>query len=151
VWDGVVHVFDLTGHPAATGVYAWCSPIEGTTDKRLRPAARSHPARGLRRIAIISPCAVDTVIAVKGIFIAPTVFFGEASSAWLEVCWREAASVSSRRRGLLLRASHRTGHAGLASGSLDRFVSCPDACTWVLSSSQRVASETSRPLNQAGG
>jgi hypothetical protein len=27
---------------------------------------------------------------------------------------------SSRRRGLLLRASHRTGHAGLASGSLDR-------------------------------
>jgi len=29
---------------------------------------------------------------------------------------------SSRRRGLLLRASHRTGHAGLASGSLDRFV-----------------------------
>jgi hypothetical protein len=35
---------------------------------------------------------------------------------------RPASPVSSRRRGLLLRASHRTGHAGLASGSLDRFV-----------------------------
>ena len=32
----------------------------------------------------------------------------------------ETVSLSSRRRGLLLRASHRTGHAGLASGSLDR-------------------------------
>ena len=28
-------------------------------------------------------------------------------------------SLSSRREGLLLRASHRTGHAGHASGSLD--------------------------------
>jgi hypothetical protein len=27
VWDGVVHVFDLTGHPAATRIYAWSSPI----------------------------------------------------------------------------------------------------------------------------
>ena len=28
---------------------------------------------------------------------------------------------------------------------------CPDACTWVLSSSHRVASDTSFPENQAGG
>ena len=30
VWQGVVHVFDLTGHPAASTAYAWSSPIEGT-------------------------------------------------------------------------------------------------------------------------
>ena len=32
---------------------------------------------------------------------------------------------SSRHEGLLLRASHRTGHAGLASGSLDRYLRAP--------------------------
>lgn len=30
VWEGVVHVFDLDGHPSATVAYAWSSPIEGT-------------------------------------------------------------------------------------------------------------------------
>jgi hypothetical protein len=34
VWDGVVHVFDLTGHPTATRAYAWSSPIEGSTKRR---------------------------------------------------------------------------------------------------------------------
>jgi hypothetical protein len=28
VWDGVVHVFDLAGHPTAARAYAWSSPIE---------------------------------------------------------------------------------------------------------------------------
>jgi len=32
---------------------------------------------------------------------------------------------SSRRGGLLPRASHRTGRAGLASGSLDRSIRAP--------------------------
>jgi hypothetical protein len=27
-WDGVVHVFKLTGHPKATRAYAWSAPIE---------------------------------------------------------------------------------------------------------------------------
>src|SRR5438270_13130845 len=31
VWEGVVHVFDLAGHPIATRAYAWSSPIEGST------------------------------------------------------------------------------------------------------------------------
>jgi hypothetical protein len=26
VWEGVVHVFNLTGHPTATRAYAWSSP-----------------------------------------------------------------------------------------------------------------------------
>ena len=33
VWDGVVHVFDLEGHPKATRAYVWSSPIE-ESDKR---------------------------------------------------------------------------------------------------------------------
>jgi hypothetical protein len=34
VWDGVVHVFNLNGHPRATKAYAWSSPIEGTERRR---------------------------------------------------------------------------------------------------------------------
>jgi hypothetical protein len=34
VWEGVVHVFDLTDHPTATRAYAWSSPIEGSTKRR---------------------------------------------------------------------------------------------------------------------
>lgn len=34
VWQGVVHVFDLEGHPKATRAYAWSSPIEGGTKRR---------------------------------------------------------------------------------------------------------------------
>jgi hypothetical protein len=34
VWEGVVHVFDLAGHPKAARAYAWSSPIEGTTRRR---------------------------------------------------------------------------------------------------------------------
>jgi hypothetical protein len=34
VWESVVHVFDLEGHPKATQAYAWSSPIEGSTKRR---------------------------------------------------------------------------------------------------------------------
>jgi hypothetical protein len=34
VWEGVVHVFDLAGHPTATRAYAWSSPIKGSTKRR---------------------------------------------------------------------------------------------------------------------
>ena len=34
VWEGVVHVFDLEGHPNATRAYAWSSPIEGSERRR---------------------------------------------------------------------------------------------------------------------
>ena len=34
VWEGMVHVFDLVGHPTATRAYAWSSPIEGSTKRR---------------------------------------------------------------------------------------------------------------------
>ena len=34
VWEGVVHVFDLEGHPKATRAYAWSSPVEGSARRR---------------------------------------------------------------------------------------------------------------------
>lgn len=34
VWEGIVHVFDLEGHPQATRAYAWSSPIEGSDKRR---------------------------------------------------------------------------------------------------------------------
>jgi hypothetical protein len=35
VWDGMVHVFYLEGHPEATRAYAWSSPIEGSEKRRI--------------------------------------------------------------------------------------------------------------------
>src|SRR5437667_11967615 len=43
VWEGVVHVFDLAGHPTASRAYAWSSPIEGSTKRRF--FAVLHTAR----------------------------------------------------------------------------------------------------------
>jgi hypothetical protein len=34
VWEGVVHVFNLNGHPRATRAYAWSSPVEGSDKRR---------------------------------------------------------------------------------------------------------------------
>jgi hypothetical protein len=41
VWEGVVHVFDLTGHPTATRAYAW--PIEGSTKRRFFAVLHQPP------------------------------------------------------------------------------------------------------------
>lgn len=43
VWEGVVHVFDLTGHPTASRVYAWSSPIEGSTKRRFFAVLHQPP------------------------------------------------------------------------------------------------------------
>lgn len=34
VWEGVVHVFDLEGHPKATRAYGWSSPLEASDKRR---------------------------------------------------------------------------------------------------------------------
>jgi hypothetical protein len=34
VWDGIVHVFKIDGHPQARKAYAWSSPIEGSDKRR---------------------------------------------------------------------------------------------------------------------
>jgi hypothetical protein len=43
VWEGVVHVFELTGHPTATRAYAWSSPIEGSTKRRFFAVLHQSP------------------------------------------------------------------------------------------------------------
>src|ERR1700720_4059122 len=52
VWEGVVHVFDLAGHPTATRAFAWSSPIEGSTKRRffavLHTARISSPLEAVR-------------------------------------------------------------------------------------------------------
>lgn len=34
VWEGIVSVFEIKGHPKAKKCYAWSSPIEGSTKRR---------------------------------------------------------------------------------------------------------------------
>ena len=34
VWEGIVHVFKIHGHPQASQAYAWSSPIEGSDKRR---------------------------------------------------------------------------------------------------------------------
>jgi hypothetical protein len=57
VWEGVVHVFDLAGHPKATRAYAWSSPIEGSDKRRffavLHGGAIKSPV-GAVRAAIVA-------------------------------------------------------------------------------------------------
>src|SRR5260370_5006107 len=43
VWEGVVHVFDLAGHPTATRAYAWSSPIEGSDKRRFFAVLHQGP------------------------------------------------------------------------------------------------------------
>jgi hypothetical protein len=57
VWEGVVHVFDLAGHPTATRAYAWSSPIEGSTKRRFVAVLHQSPVDSPRtavRAAIIA-------------------------------------------------------------------------------------------------
>lgn len=46
VWEGVVHVFDLSGHPTATRAYAWSSPIEGSEKRRFFAVLHQPPVDG---------------------------------------------------------------------------------------------------------
>jgi hypothetical protein len=43
VWEGVVHVFDLEGHPTASRAYAWSSPIEGSDKRRFFAVLHQPP------------------------------------------------------------------------------------------------------------
>jgi hypothetical protein len=40
IWDGVVHIFDLEGHPKAARAYAWSSPIVGAERHRFYAVLR---------------------------------------------------------------------------------------------------------------
>ncbi|HTE77910.1 MAG TPA: hypothetical protein VK653_14410 [Xanthobacteraceae bacterium] len=43
VWDGMVHVFRIDGHPKARRAYAWSSPIEGSDKRRFFAALHLPP------------------------------------------------------------------------------------------------------------
>src|SRR5216683_817204 len=43
VWEGVVYVFSLTGHPTAKRAYAWSSPIEGSDKRRFFAVLHQTP------------------------------------------------------------------------------------------------------------
>ena len=43
VWEGVVHVFDLEGHPTASLCYAWSSPVEGSERRRFYAVLHKPP------------------------------------------------------------------------------------------------------------
>jgi hypothetical protein len=51
VWQGIVHIFELTGHPTATRCYAWASPI-GESDRRRFFAVLHTPAITSARDAV---------------------------------------------------------------------------------------------------
>lgn len=54
-WDGMVHVFDLKGHPKAKRAYAWASPINGSKSPRyfavLQQARINSPADAVKAAA----------------------------------------------------------------------------------------------------
>jgi hypothetical protein len=44
-WEGIVHVFDLKGHPTASRAYAWSSPIEGGDKRRFFAVLHQGPIK----------------------------------------------------------------------------------------------------------
>ena len=46
VWDGVIHVFDLEGHPTANVAYAWSSPIEASDRRKFYAVLHIAPVDG---------------------------------------------------------------------------------------------------------
>jgi hypothetical protein len=72
VWEGVVHVFDLTGHPKATRAYAWSSPIEGSDKRRFGYVGGGGREGGYRRgaqgTAIMNRAVVGDVLAIGSDF-----------------------------------------------------------------------------------
>jgi hypothetical protein len=43
VWEGIVHVFKIDGHPQSDKCYAWSSPIEGSTKRRYYAVLHIQP------------------------------------------------------------------------------------------------------------
>jgi hypothetical protein len=70
VWEGVVHIFDLEGHPKATRAYAWSSPIEGSERRRFYAVLHLGGIRSPRdavRAAIVAEPRVQGADARKNL------------------------------------------------------------------------------------
>jgi hypothetical protein len=62
VWQGIVHVFELTGHPTSTRCYAWSSPVEGSDKRRFFAVLHIPPitsAQDAVKAAIVQEYRVD--------------------------------------------------------------------------------------------
>lgn len=46
LWDGVVHVFSLTGNQSANLAYAWAGPIDGSDSSRFFAVLHQGQIRG---------------------------------------------------------------------------------------------------------
>ena len=46
VWEGVVNIFDLVGHPKSKIAYAWSAPIEGSSKRRYFAVLHAPPITG---------------------------------------------------------------------------------------------------------
>ena len=45
-WEGVIHIFNLTGNLLADRAYAWSSPIEGSPMRRVFAVLHTGPITG---------------------------------------------------------------------------------------------------------
>lgn len=43
VWQGIVHIFKIEGHPKTNICYAWSSPIEDSTKRRYHAVLKIPP------------------------------------------------------------------------------------------------------------
>jgi hypothetical protein len=73
VWEGVVHVFDLIGHPTATRAYAWSAPIDGSTKQRFFAALHQRRRWIARKPRCERPSSLN-------IALRPDKWFTQASS-----------------------------------------------------------------------
>jgi len=56
VWEGIAHVFEITGNPQANKCYAWSSPIEGSAKRKFFAVLHVPPitsAKDAVRAAIV--------------------------------------------------------------------------------------------------
>ncbi len=60
IWEGIVHVFKINGHPRARMAYAWSSPIEGSDKRRffavLRQPPVTSPGEAVRAAIVAERC-----------------------------------------------------------------------------------------------
>ena len=57
VWEGIVHILEITGHPEATRCYAWSSPVESSSKRRFYAVLEIPPVQSAQdavRAAIVA-------------------------------------------------------------------------------------------------
>ena len=65
VWDGIVHVFNLTGNPKAKRAYAWASPIAGSNKPRYFAVLQQGRIKGPAEAVKAAVAAIQTWGAAK--------------------------------------------------------------------------------------